>query len=579
VFGTEKTIKEFKEGVKMRFPVLILTVLCLTFLSAENFATNATKEMRQIVIPQNTKPIGFPKTLENYSPARGAHSEVEACAKLCNEKTSILSDWGEDVLIDTSYIYDFDGDYDEENGWMWVALAPLTDSVVRLYRSTDHGLSWELCYTFWHTTRSLYSKVGVVVGRGDSNYVYIFARHSGVGNSGDICVFRVKFDVSGWDHYWMTWDADTINDFSVCRDYRSNYGLYCWYVNEQRVGSSNGKFRRSFDYGITWDEQSSNYVLDPNISAGATQFINAAIVCNFAGDRNQVRYLGNSNYGDPLYWNERVVSFDTFNHYKPKVAAAFTEPDSEATTWILYQYDWHNNGDMDIWYAVRSHAWADTWQVGYGLSMSSSFDEYSPDIKNYKSLGNPYVNAVFSMADSSWTDFVNNYWLYTNAGNPSSWSERQRINDSGTFVEGGWIDGSKIIYSPGAPASGGGVLYCRGGTWLFPYGLYFDAPWVGISEKSNDTKISKLLHSGPNPFRNVTLINYTVPKPSKVEIKIFDISGREVKTLVNKQSPSGTYSVSWDGTDNTGKRQGAGIYILKLKVNNSESVEKLILTK
>lgn len=66
---------------------------------------------------------------------------------------------------------------------------------------------------------------------------------------------------------------------------------------------------------------------------------------------------------------------------------------------------------------------------------------------------------------------------------------------------------------------------------------------------------------------------------SKVELKIFDISGREVKTLVNGRLPDGNYSASWDRTDNVGKRQGNGIYLLKLKIDNLETVKKLILTK
>jgi hypothetical protein len=367
--------------------------------------------------------------------------------------------WGLDVPIDTSYILDFDGDYDEENGWMWVAVAPMMDSVVRVYRSTDHGLTWTNPYTFWHTTRSLYSKVGVVVGRGDSNYVYVFARHNGVGNSGDICLFRVKFDVSGWDHYWMTWDADTIDDFTVCRDYRSNYGLYCIHANEQR-GGTNALFRRSLDYGRTWDSQTGGAMWNNHISAGATNYINLAFVQ--AESRNSVNYEANTNYGAPGYWGPVFnVSFDTFDHYRPKVAAAFTTPDSLATTWILYEYNWYNRGDLDVHYAIRSHAWADTWRSGFHLAWRGDFDEAAPDIKHYKSLGNPYVNAVYIAADSNWTDSVNTYLLWAHATNPSTWADTTRVNDDATFV-GYWFAGGsepKIIYSPGAPASGGGVLY------------------------------------------------------------------------------------------------------------------------
>jgi hypothetical protein len=133
----------------------------------------------------------------------------------------------------------------------------------------------------------------------------------------------------------------------------------------------------------------------------------------------------------------------------------------------------------------------------------------------------------------------------------------------------------KLVYSPYSPGTGSGVVFAYFG----PTGLYFDAGWIGIEERPPEPKLNAIVESKPNPFRMNTLINYTVPKPSKVEIKIFDISGREVKTLVNKESPPGASSISWDGTNNASKKQVAGVYLLKLKVNNSESVEKLILTK
>jgi hypothetical protein len=556
----------------MKISIIILTILSLNLLFAG-------KEVTQIVYPQITVPIGISNSLEGYHPARQVSCDVEAQAEFHSEVNSVHFLWGSDILIDSSLIFDFDGDYDEDNGWMWVAVAPLIDSVIRLYRSTDHGLTWTNPYTFWHTTRSLYSKVGVVVGRGDSNYVYIFARHSGLNNSGDIAVIRVKFDLSGWDANWMTWDADTIDDFTVCRDYRSNYNLYCHEANERR-GGQNALFHRSTDLGRNWDAQPGGDMWDTHISAGATNFINLAFVV--AETRNSVIYQANNNYGAPGHWGYTAyVSFDTFDHYRPKVAAAFTTPDSQATTWVLYEYDWANRGDLDVHYAIRSHAWADTWRNGFHLAWQGDFDEAAPDIKNYKSLGNPYVNAVYIAADSSWEDSVNTYYEWTAANNPSTWSGLTRVNDDATFV-GYWFAGGsepKIIYSPGAPASGGGVLYCRAGIFFIPHGLYFDAPWIGINEKMNDKKISKLLQIEPNPFRNKSVIKYSVPSMSKVELKIFDISGREVKSLFNGQLPNGNYSASWDGTDNVGKKQGNGIYLLKLKIENLETVEKLILTK
>lgn len=115
----------------MKFSVIILTIICFSFIFAG-------KEVTQIVHPQITEPIGISNSLEDYAPSRQVFCEMQAQAEFHSEENSIHFLWGPAIPIDTSYILNFDGDYDEETGWICVAVAPLSDSVIRLYRSTDH---------------------------------------------------------------------------------------------------------------------------------------------------------------------------------------------------------------------------------------------------------------------------------------------------------------------------------------------------------------------------------------------------------------------------------------------------------
>lgn len=548
-----------------RCSFLFLFLSITTFLLAEK-PTFSEKVITEVIIPPINEPIGFSNSPEGYIPPREIACGVEAHGEICNEESPSHLNWGRDILIDTSYIYDYDADYDEETGWMWIVVAPFTDSVIRLYRSTDHGLNWARVYTFYHTPRSFYEKVGLVVGRGDSNYVYIFVRHSI--NNGDIYLFRVKFDLSAWTHYAVATGADTINDFSVCRDYRSNYGLYCVHANEERAGA-NSKLLRSFTFGRTWDSQGGYDVCDPHISFGATRFLN---VTARRYNANEVFYQCNRSYGASGYWDPLIsVSFDTFNHYNPKVASAFTTPDSLATTWVLYEHDWRNTGDMDIWYAVRSHAWGDTWQRTYGFSVSSWFDEWAPDIKHYKSLGNIWVNATHLAVDSGYDDSSNVYRQWSDANNPTTWQGRIRVNDSATWA-GYWFVGTggpKIIYSPGAPTSGGGVLYCRAGLFFIPYGLYFDAPWLtGLAER----KEGKLpMRIAANPAKGKLRL---YPSPETKDIRIYDATGKLIKSFPN---PKG--SILWNGRDEKGKMVSSGIYIIKVNTQEGEAAEKLLFLR
>ena len=78
----------------------------------------------------------------------------------------------------------------------------------------------------------------------------------------------------------------------------------------------------------------------------------------------------------------------------------------------------------------------------------------------------------------------------------------------------------------------------------------------------------------PNPFNPETVIKYEVPENSFVTLKVYDILGREVVTLVNQQLSPGKYSVNFDGSNLAG-----GLYLYTLKSGNYSSTKKLILLK
>jgi hypothetical protein len=83
----------------------------------------------------------------------------------------------------------------------------------------------------------------------------------------------------------------------------------------------------------------------------------------------------------------------------------------------------------------------------------------------------------------------------------------------------------------------------------------------------------------PNPFNPTTTIRFTIPRSVKVELFVFDITGRRIKTLVSKQMPAGTHAVQWDGTDNSGKKVASGIYFYQIKAGNYVDVKRMALVK
>ena len=83
----------------------------------------------------------------------------------------------------------------------------------------------------------------------------------------------------------------------------------------------------------------------------------------------------------------------------------------------------------------------------------------------------------------------------------------------------------------------------------------------------------------PNPFNPTTTIRYTIPKESKVRIEIYDITGRLVTTLVNNEMSSGTYSVTWDGRNSSGRSVVSGIYLYRIQAGDFVSVKKMVMLK
>ena len=83
----------------------------------------------------------------------------------------------------------------------------------------------------------------------------------------------------------------------------------------------------------------------------------------------------------------------------------------------------------------------------------------------------------------------------------------------------------------------------------------------------------------PNPFNPVTTLRYDLPENSLVNITIYDMMGRQVKTLVNQAQDAGYKSVIWNATNDYGKPVSAGIYLYQIQAGEYISTKKMVLLK
>jgi hypothetical protein len=105
---------------------------------------------------------------------------------------------------------------------------------------------------------------------------------------------------------------------------------------------------------------------------------------------------------------------------------------------------------------------------------------------------------------------------------------------------------------------------------------------VGIAEENliNPIQITSLYNVRPNPVVNgLAQISFTISSPTRTLLKIYDASGRLMKTLVNSKLDNGVYNLIWNGTDDNNHEVAEGIYFYTLTTENHNSTKKLIFTR
>lgn len=109
-------------------------------------------------------------------------------------------------------------------------------------------------------------------------------------------------------------------------------------------------------------------------------------------------------------------------------------------------------------------------------------------------------------------------------------------------------------------------------------------PEPGIINNVDDGSIAvvndfMLEQNYPNPFNPSTEIIYHVKETGKVSIKIFDLLGREVKTLISEDQAPGIYSVTWNGDNNFNEKLSTGVYFYKMEAGSFVETKKMLMIK
>ncbi len=117
--------------------------------------------------------------------------------------------------------------------------------------------------------------------------------------------------------------------------------------------------------------------------------------------------------------------------------------------------------------------------------------------------------------------------------------------------------------------------------------IFFDLSNVNFTIQFNPESVGDvstatglaLYANHPNPFNPETAIGFHMPRAGEVSLRVYDIEGRLVRTLVEGEFGAGRHEALWNGKDGTGRAVGSGMYMYELKAMGETLTRSMLLVK
>jgi len=361
-----------------------------------------------------------------------------------------------------------------------------------------------------------------------------------------------------------TWSEQTIGTYLGLR------GLFFTDLNNGwvvAISSPYGKIFHTTNGGTTWTSQTvteTNYLFDIAFS-----------------DENNGWIIGNANfrttdggttwieqYGLVLE-GEAICFADANNGWVVGAQGKIFRTTNGGTDWIQ-QTSGTTNQLWDVSFTDVNNGWAvcteyvDSLYINYGLILHTTNGGTTWTSSKTSGTSEGLQSVFFTDADNGWVgggggvDNLYGLILHTTDGG-INWT--RQIN--------GTTGGLASIYftdeSNGWAVGGFGTI------------LHTTNAGATFVEEEQITEVPTeflLSQNYPNPLNPSTKIKYSIPQSSNVVIKVFDILGSEIETLVNEEKPAGTYEVNWNAAN-----LSSGVYFYRLQAGDYTSVKKMILLK
>jgi subtilisin-like proprotein convertase family protein len=143
-----------------------------------------------------------------------------------------------------------------------------------------------------------------------------------------------------------------------------------------------------------------------------------------------------------------------------------------------------------------------------------------------------------------------------------------------TDFAGEWSEGTWEIWVSDNASGDTGTLH----TWGLRIGFPPSTAGQGVIVSDIPAK-HFLARNRPNPFGQLTHLRFGLPRDGRVEVAVYDVTGRRVTVLASGQYPAGIHTAQWDGTDSAGRPVASGIYFCRFRADDFTATRSLVLMK
>lgn len=370
--------------------------------------------------------------------------------------------------------------------------------------------------------------------------------------------------VYNWDSDQKDWIPDHEYDFTD--NYTEKTELYSEYQDGQKVPvwqtidkytdeGHTEKLHQEYDNGVWKNKNRTLYEHDGPFIVGEIQQI----------------------------WNENTNDWENVEKeeitYEDNYEASFTTYYWDGNDWVNEIYGEHDyNEDDNVSRTTISY-----WSGGEWQYLARTIYSYLDPSGTIQSLIDMYWDNVQQAWQSNWRSYYSynsDYQLTQDLleqWNGSDWDYFSRLQYN-YDADGNCVNGNADMYYGGNWEDTFSTLSFQDGYGLYHYFLcsYFNAFFSGLTDvKEKEVRHSfNLEQNYPNPFNPTTSIQYRVPSIEKVSLKVYDILGRELKTLVNEVKAAGNYKITFNASD-----LPSGVYFYTLRSGDYRDTKKMVLLR